>query len=70
MRKMKNNEEIGKRMRSARILAGLTQKDLADILGVEFHAISKWENNPGAVTFAKMERYAEACGVSLSYFFE
>lgn len=37
-------EKIGKFIKKIRIDNGLTQKDLADKLGVTYQAVSKWEN--------------------------
>ena len=37
-------KKIGQYIRAQRKAAGLTQQQLADILGVSFQAVSKWEN--------------------------
>ena len=37
-------EKIGKFIKKIRVDNGLTQKDLADKLGVTYQAVSKWEN--------------------------
>ena len=39
-----NQEEIGKKIKKIRIDNNLTQKDFADLLGVTYQAVSKWEN--------------------------
>ena len=39
-----NQEEIGKKIKKIRIDNNLTQRELADILGVTYQAVSKWEN--------------------------
>ena len=48
---------LGENIRNARKAAGITQKQLADMLGVYQKDVSRWENNeltPNAVTFAKI----------------
>ncbi len=48
---------LGENIRNARKAAGMTQKQLADMLGVYQKDVSRWENNiliPSAVTFAKI----------------
>lgn len=39
-----NQEKIGKFIKKIRLDNGLTQKGFADILGVTYQAVSKWEN--------------------------
>lgn len=40
-----SNMEFGKRFKETRIQCGLTQKQVADKLGIEQSNISDWENN-------------------------
>ena len=49
--------DLGGNIRTARKAAGLTQKQLADKLGIYQKDVSRWENNeltPNAVTFARI----------------
>ena len=39
-----NQEEIGKKIKQIRIDNNLTQREFADIFGVTYQAVSKWEN--------------------------
>lgn len=48
---------LGQNIQKARKAAGITQKELADILNVYQKDISRWENNdktPNVYTFAKI----------------
>lgn len=36
---------LGKRIKEARIKRGLTQRQLAEIIGVKHNSISDWEND-------------------------
>ncbi len=54
---------IGSNIKATRKRAGLTQSQLADMLGTSQQAVGKWESGktvPGAESIAKI---AEACGV-------
>ena len=46
----------------ARRAAGLTQKQLADILGTKQTYIAQIEKGRKNITFATLEKYARACG--------
>ena len=37
--------ELGNKIKTLRLKAGLTQEKLADELNVSFQTVSKWENN-------------------------
>ena len=39
----KMNKVIGERIKAARLVKGLSQEKLGDLLGVSFQAVSSWE---------------------------
>ena len=39
-----NQEEIGNKIKQIRVDNNLTQREFADIFGVTYQAVSKWEN--------------------------
>lgn len=61
---------LGKRLRSARALAGLSQKALGAALGVSFHAINKYEKGRNRMSGARLAAASRVLHVPLSYFFE
>jgi DNA-binding XRE family transcriptional regulator len=61
---------IGKRLRSARALAGLSQKALGAALGVTFHAINKYEKGRNRMSGVRLAAASRVLQVPLSYFFE
>ena len=61
---------VGKRLRSARALAGLSQRELGEALGVSFHAINKYEKGRNRMSGARMAAASRVLQVPLSYFFE
>jgi DNA-binding XRE family transcriptional regulator len=61
---------IGANVRAARILAGLTQQQAADHIGVSTQQMSKYENGINRISAAKLYILAEALSEELTSFFE
>ena len=61
---------IGDRIKKARIERNLTQKELADRLGVSYVVISQWENGKRNPKESTKARIAAALGISPLYFAE
>jgi transcriptional regulator with XRE-family HTH domain len=64
------HKEIGIQLRQARSMAGKTQKQCADILGVSTETVSKYEYGSKAVPFPHLELLADLLGVPLSDFLD
>ncbi len=58
---------LGPRLRQARELAGYSQQEAADVLGVAREVISYWENDHRVPGLAQVRRLAEAFGVSADF---
>ena len=61
-----NNEKTGMLIAQIRKENGLTQKQLADRIGVSNATISKWETAKGFPDISLIEPLAEALGISVS----
>lgn len=59
--------KLGKRMRVARISAGLEQLDLAPLVGASRATISAWENDGREPSFSQMVAWANATSQSLDW---
>jgi transcriptional regulator with XRE-family HTH domain len=59
---------IGKRLKSIRLQAGLSQRDLAEKVGISARAISKYERGLDTPGSAVLIRLAKAFGVRVEYF--
>lgn len=63
-----NNEVIGKKLKVLRKTKGLTQQDLANLLGVQRATISNYEVGRRSPHLTELQKLSELLGVSLEYF--
>jgi transcriptional regulator with XRE-family HTH domain len=61
---------VGKRLRRRRRLLGMTQQDLAVMVGVRFQQIQKYECGANRVTSSRLYDLSKALNVSVQYFFD
>ncbi len=61
---------LGKRLRRRRRLLGLTQQQLAEVVGVRFQQIQKYECGANRISAARLWSLAEALEVGVAYFYE
>lgn len=60
---------FGKRLKEARKSKQLTQSQVADILGIDFTTISKYENNKSQPDNVTLQKLADLYDVSLDWLF-
>lgn len=65
-----NQEKIGKLIKDIRKKNNLTQKELAEKLGVTYQAVSKWENGRNIPDISLLKQMSEEFGIELSGFLE
>lgn len=58
---------LGQRIQKGRKVAGLSQEELAELLGVSRQAVSRWENDNGYPEMEKIIRLSQIYQVSLDY---
>jgi len=61
---------VGKRIRHRRWLAGMTQQQLAQAVGIKFQQIQKYETGANRVSASRLWDIADALDVEVSFFFE
>ena len=61
---------LGKRLRRRRRLLGLTQQQLATVVGVRFQQIQKYECGANRISAARLWSLAEALEVPVGYFYD
>lgn len=62
------SQVIGDRLRKARKAAGLTQKQVADYMGVAGPQISYWEQGERQIDISSLSKMADLFGYSLPWF--
>ncbi len=60
---------VGKRIRQAREASGFTQTELADIIGVKFQQLQKYETAANRISASRLFELTEALGVSVTWIF-
>ena len=55
------------RIRDLRTCAGMTQRELADKLGISGAAVAQWETGDKRPTVDNLERLADIFGVTVDY---
>ena len=64
------DEDLGSRLRMARMTAGLTQQDLGEILDITFQQVQKYEKGTNRVAASKIPLICDVLQISPSYFFD
>ena len=61
---------VGRKLRQLRWLLGMTQHALAEMVGIKFQQIQKYETGANRVSASRLWDISNAMGVSAAYFFE
>lgn len=61
---------IGQRVRARRILIGMSQEKLGELLGLTFQQVQKYEKGTNRISGSRMVEIADALQVEPAYFFE
>jgi transcriptional regulator with XRE-family HTH domain len=61
---------VGARMRERRIMLGLTQQQLAELIGVTYQQTYKYEQGINRIAAGRLSGIAQALGVGVGYFFD
>lgn len=64
------DHHVGARIRERRIMMGLTQQELADLIGVTYQQAHKYERGINRVSAGRLYDIAGALNVPIGYFFE
>jgi transcriptional regulator with XRE-family HTH domain len=64
------DRHVGARMRERRIMLGLTQQQMAELIGVTYQQAHKYEKGINRVAAGRLYKIAQGLGVDVSYFFE
>lgn len=61
---------VSSRIRQRRIMLGMTQQDLAELIGVTYQQAHKYERAVNRISAGRLYQLALALGVGINYFFE
>jgi transcriptional regulator with XRE-family HTH domain len=64
------DRHVGARIRERRILMGLTQQQLAELIGVTYQQAHKYERGVNRVSAGRLFDIARVLSVPMSYFYE
>ena len=64
------DRHVGTRMRERRIMLGLTQQQLADLIGVTYQQGHKYEKGVNRIAGGRLYTIAQALGVDVAFFYE
>ncbi|MCB1885657.1 MAG: helix-turn-helix transcriptional regulator [Geminicoccaceae bacterium] len=64
------DRHVGARMRERRIMLGLTQQQMAELIGVTYQQAHKYETGINRISAGRLYQISQALGVDISYFFE
>jgi transcriptional regulator with XRE-family HTH domain len=64
------DRHVAVRIRERRIMLGLTQQQMAELIGVTYQQAHKYENGLNRTSASRLYQIAQALGVEISYFFE
>ena len=64
------DRHVGGRMRERRIMLGLTQQQMAELIGVTYQQAHKYEKGINRIAAGRLHQIARALGVEVGYFFE
>src|SRR5690242_6181558 len=64
------DRHVGARVRERRIMLGLTQQQLADLIGVTYQQAHKYERGINRVSAGRLYEIAQVLSVPVGYFYE
>ena len=64
------DRHVGARMRERRIMLGLTQQQMAELIGVTYQQAHKYEKGINRAAAGRLYSIARALGVDVGYFYE
>lgn len=64
------DRHVGARVRERRIMLGLTQQQLADLIGVTYQQAHKYERGINRVSAGRLYEISQVLSVPVSYFFD
>jgi len=64
------DHHVSLRIRQRRIMLGLTQQQMAELIGVTYQQAHKYETGINRISAGRLYQIAQALGVDIGYFFD
>ena len=64
------DRHVGQRIRERRVMLGLSQQQMADMIGVTYQQAHKYERGINRISAGRLFEIAQVLGVPVSFFFE
>ena len=64
------DRHVGNRMRMRRLLIGMSQEKLGELLGITFQQVQKYEKGSNRVSASRLYHVAKVLAVPVQYFFD
>jgi transcriptional regulator with XRE-family HTH domain len=64
------DKHVGSRIRTRRLLVGLSQEKLGEGLGITFQQIQKYEKGTNRISASRLQQASRVLGVPVEYFYE
>ena len=61
---------VGKRIRMRRVLLNISQEKLAELVGVTFQQVQKYERGANRIAASRLLQFSQALNVPLDFFYE
>jgi transcriptional regulator with XRE-family HTH domain len=66
----KTDQEVGRRLKTLRIIRHVSQEALGDKLGITFQQIQKYEKGKNRISASRLHAIAQTLEVPVTYFFD
>lgn len=63
------DDRVGERVRTRRLMAGMTQEQLAEHLGLTFQQVQKYEKGSTRISAGRLAQIANIFGESIAFFY-
>ena len=64
------DKHVGSRVRTRRMMLGMSQEKLGDALGLTFQQVQKYEKGANRMGSSRLQQAADILGVAVPFFFE
>lgn len=64
------DEHVGQRLRQRRTILGISQEKLAEMVGITFQQIQKYENGANRVSASRLFQFSNLLDVPVDFFFD